>query len=179
MLSTEQTESYYGEPNDELWRLVISLQSNALEGPALLAIVLGTFYRSHLVFRFFLPLPLPTLLSPPHLRFSFSARDCNGYNSSFLPTITYARRRIYGTKRGSVRPRLQAKYSTTNECAVPLQQEKREKWDRKREREGLALTNLPSALDSRPASVGKLSWPKRELVSRRKCTKVKRRQGRK
>jgi len=31
-------------------------------------------------------------------RFSFNARDCNGYDFSFLTTITYARKRIYGIK---------------------------------------------------------------------------------
>lgn len=39
------------------------------------------------------------LLLPFPSRFSFSARDCNGYDFSFLPTITYARKRIYGIKR--------------------------------------------------------------------------------
>lgn len=63
------------------------------------------------------------LLLPFPSRFSFSARDCNGYDFSFLPTITYARKRIYGIKRK--RPQLQAKYRTMNKFAIASRQKER------------------------------------------------------
>jgi len=66
------------------------------------------------------------LLLPFPSRFSFSARDCNGYDFSFLPTITYARKRIYGMKRK--RPSLVANKIQNNEqTRFPTEREKGEK----------------------------------------------------
>lgn len=70
------------------------------------------------------------LLLPFPSRFSFSARDCNGYDFSFLPTITYARKRIYRMKRK--RPSLVANKIQNDETRFPT---KREKGEKERERE--------------------------------------------
>lgn len=95
--------------SSEACNIVARSNALAVRSLALLTIVLGTFYRSFLVFRFF-SLPLAAF----SLRFSFNPRDCNGYDFSFLPTITYARRRIYGIKHerpSSIASKIQNKFA--------------------------------------------------------------------
>lgn len=76
------------------------------------------------------------LLLPFPSRFSFSTRDCNGYDFSFLPTITYARKRIYGMKCKHPSP-VANKIQNDEQTRFP--KERRER--KKRGGRGFALTN--------------------------------------
>jgi len=115
------------------------------------------------------------LLLPSPLRFSFSARDCSGYDFSFLPTITYARKRIYGIKRehpSSVASKIQ---SDERICRRFLTRKRKKKREKERESAQVALTNQVAVCFGQRTGIRRKASCKLK-TRHRKCTKVKRKQ---
>jgi len=149
----------------------IVAQSNAFT-----AACFSPLYSRYSISLLFFFLPLAVFFSC----FSFSARDCNGYDFSFLPTITYAWKRIYEIKR-EYPSSVASKISTGRWRNLPSSDRERER-EIEREERGEEEREKMVRTDKRSC---RLFWivsqhlPESDDELRtchRKCMKVQRRQ---